>query len=210
MKIQSTQLGILMLTTIVTSSSVAIDSCDCTKWPYVPMPPCFEACFVKTASNTNSETLQRVLGLNEELASKISGLDDLSVSLSTFVRTWERSGLEGSSVELVNGTKVGRVVGYYQLSSSDQLYFAVDNTQTKSVVGIPVGGIISTASNSLELSPHTPVYNSVEQSSWTGETINIRQIPSWTPRQLNADELQILRKKMEEMSQSQFQELNQN
>lgn len=214
MKIQSTPLGLLMLTTIVTSASVANDLCDCTKYPYEPIPPCFDACFVKTASNANSETLQRVLGLNEELASKISGLNDLGVSFSTFAGTWERNRLEGSSVELSNGNKVGNVVGYYQLPSSDQFYFAVDNTQTNSVVGIPVGGAMSIASHSLEesikLSPQTPVYHSVLQPTGTGETINIHQIPSWTSNQLNATELRILRKKMEGISQSQFQELNQN
>ena len=214
MKNQSTLLVFLMLSSIIVSVSKASDTCDCTKWPYRPAPPCFDVCFVETASSADSATLQKILGLDKDLAIKVTSLDDLDVSLSIFTQAWERSKLTGSRVELPNGSNVGTVMGYYRLPSTDQFYFAADNAQTNSVVGIPVTGAMSTDSNSIEesikLNPHTPVYYAVDQPSWTGETIDIQKIPSWTSRQLNTDELQILRSKMKGITQSQFQELTQN
>jgi hypothetical protein len=55
--------------------------------------------------------------------------------------------------------------------------------------------------------PHTPVYFAIDQLTAYGAKVNIKNIPLWTSNQLTKGELEILRKKMEIISPSDFNKL---
>jgi hypothetical protein len=199
-------LGLFVLSQLVSTVS-ANDACDCNIFPFEPKPPCFKACYVGAASKASSASLQKVLGISETLAKKISNLDDVGTSFSSMAEIWQQKNLEGSQIQLATGENLGELVGYYRSPATNQIRFAVENTLANTLAGIPVEGTTASTNQVIMVQPHTPVYFAIDQPTAYGAKVNIKNIPLWTSNQLTKGELEILRKKMEIISPSDFNKL---
>ena len=52
-------------------NGLARAECDCKTYPFKPDPPCFEDCCVKFLNRAYTSDLQRVLGVDAQIAAKI-------------------------------------------------------------------------------------------------------------------------------------------
>lgn len=188
----------------LSSTAAANESCDCNIHPFLPTPPCFKVCYVGAASKASSESLQKVLGISENLANKISNLDEIGTSFSAVAEIWQQHNLEGSNIQLANGNKLGELVGYYRTAGTNQIHFAVQSAQTNSLLGIPVDGTTTNANHSIMVQPHTPVYFAIDQPTWYGKRLDIENIPPWTSNQLTKEELETLREKWNKFLRANF------
>ena len=195
-------IGVLLLLTM--SNLGADETCNCNTYPFVPAPPCFQICYIGAASKGTEQALVEILGINEELAKKIANLDELSVSLLTFGTIWQQNGLMGTTIAAGGGENLGRLVGYYRSPLSNEINFAIQNTNLNAILGVPVSNAVLDNREEIMIQPHAPVYFNVDQPTITGRVVDIQELPSWTPSQLSEEELNILAESMKKLTVEQF------
>ena len=196
--------------TTIARKSIAEESCDCYDFPYRPVPPCFRLCYARTAGKASAVVLENVLGLDPELAEKVSTLSELGIALAILGSSDTNRNLQGRSrrVTTPDGDWIGNVSGVIGQpgSASYSLVLASadrDNSEylaTRLPVDLTAmgsdGGFRAWVSDT-QIRP--------TDGRWVFEGGQVQPFPVWKHSFLTEAELGILRTKMEGISSRDFQ-----
>ena len=194
--------------TIIAPKSIAEEDCDCYDFPFRPEPPCFQLCYVPTAARASAAILESVLGLDPDLAQKISTLSELGIALATLGSSDKNKNLQGRSprVTTPDGDWIGNVSGVIGQPGSPSYSLVLASADEYRATRLPVdrttigsdGGFLAWVSDT-QVVP--------TDGRWQFEGGQVQQFPVWEYSFLTEAELEILRNKMQGISSIDFQRL---
>lgn len=175
--------------------------CDCTIVPFKPSPPCFELCYVKYASQANASTLTEVLGLTEELAKKLTNLNELGVQVApiamasaTFmdreIKLYTDAGFESYTTAGVY-EDMGKLKIIAEKNRFDSSPYSAVSVPAE-LTSVSENGVLTAWALSEEIeTPKNWGFNGPE---------SFRPSTYWTDTLITTDELSIVRNAMENLS----------
>ena len=203
---------VIVSVTAIAPKPIAIELCDCYIFPFRPDPPCANVCDVRIAAGASAVDLENVLGLDPELAMKVSTLSELGIALATLGSSDKNRNLQSRSrrVTAPDGDWVGNVSGVIgqpgSLSYSLVVTSADPDNSKYLTIALPVnrttmssdGGFLAWVSDT-DIKP--------TDGRWVFDGGQVHPFPVWESSFLTEAELEILRNKMEGISPADFQRL---